>query len=91
MPGSDLGGEVGFSPGAEPFVGRRLVKRLIAIGVVLRNRARLLLESLAEELGADETKSKLAENQIFVGSRSSGCMEDNICDKKVPDRAMKEN
>jgi hypothetical protein len=70
-----LGGKVGFSPGAEPFVGRRLLKRLIAIGVVLRNRARLLIESLAEELGADETESKLAENSIFVGSRSSGGME----------------
>ena len=61
MPGSDLGpGEVRFLASDEPFVGRRLV----IVSLLYAKSRRILIESLAEDLGADETKKQISGNSF---------------------------
>ena len=61
MPGSDLGpGEVRFLASDEPFVGRRLV----IVSLLSAKSGRILIESLAEDLGADETKKQISGNSF---------------------------
>lgn len=61
MPGSDLGpGEVRFLASDEPFVGRRL----LIVSLLYAKSRRILIESLAEDLGADETKKQISGNSF---------------------------
>ena len=65
MPGSDLGpGEVPFLARDEPFVGRRLVIVSMPYGEIWPKSGRILIESLAEDLGADETKKQISGNSF---------------------------
>jgi len=68
MPESDLGPEeVRFPASDEPFVGRWLV----IVSLLYAKSGRILIEALAEDLGAGETKKQISVN-FFVGSRTSG-------------------
>jgi hypothetical protein len=70
MPGSDLGpGEGRFLASDEPFRWASAGYRFIAICEIGPNSHRI--PSLAEDLGADETKKQIS-GDSFVGSRSSG-------------------